>query len=224
MRTAFTTAIAALLFSTNALAQAAPSIAVLRTSVEPGVRRPVRVALDQTGVATRDTVREVLATRAQRRARLAQTRETNIGRLQEYADRGVFPMNLNGVAYANLFRDEQGTYCAVANLIALTSPAGSALANTTATENNGVRLGEVHSGPLHDWILESGFTQEEIAAIQFPDMPRFGARNPVIDQTIRNEAQAHFRAVISMLRANTQASLTQAVARLDARPGPARAV
>jgi hypothetical protein len=40
-----------------------------------------------------------------------------------------------------------------------------------AEQSNFIRLADVRQGPLMDWILTSGFTQDEIAAIQEPFMP-----------------------------------------------------
>lgn len=199
-------ALAFTIFSTNALAQSAPRV-------------PVRVALAQFGTAVRDPNAVADAPRPDNRAawqaHLAQQRAAHLAVLEAYANAGEFPRNTNGVAYQNIFRDERGVLCAVANM--MYRAGATSLVDATASENNGVRLGEVHSGPLLDWILTSGFTQEEIAAIQEPDMPMFGANDPAVIDAERARGQAHFRAVLTMLRSNTERSLNTAFTRLGAR-------
>jgi hypothetical protein len=66
----------------------------------------------------------------------------------------------------NVWRDDEYHLCAVANLIA--KQGLDELVNTTAAGDNFVKIAEVTSGPLFDWVLTSGFTQEEIAMIQWP--------------------------------------------------------
>ena len=43
-----------------------------------------------------------------------------------------------------------------------------AMAQATADATSFLVLRDVHEGPLLDWILSSGFTQEEIALVQEP--------------------------------------------------------
>jgi hypothetical protein len=108
-------------------------------------------------------------TRAEVREVLAKRRAEQIKRLRAYRDNGVFPRNRVSPDVINVFRDENGLLCAVANLIFLDGKL--ALVAKTALENNYVKMGQLESGALYDWILASGFTIEEIAAIQLPDSP-----------------------------------------------------
>ena len=71
--------------------------------------------------------------------------------------------------------------CAAATIIKMSGQ--DALVNRVAEQNNFVRLADVEQGPLMDWILTSGFTQDEIAAIQEPFMPVTDA--PVLEPTER---------------------------------------
>ena len=53
------------------------------------------------------------------------------------------------------------------------------LVKQVAEQNNFIRLGDVKQGPLMDWILTSGLTQDEIVAIQEPFMPVVRAPAPL---------------------------------------------
>src|SRR6185312_15016454 len=85
-----------------------------------------------------------------------------------YQKRAVFPNNTYDKKIINVWRDDAGDLCAVATMVNSSDPA---LVNRVADQNNFIRLGTVTTGPLMDWILASGFTQEEIAQIQLPDSP-----------------------------------------------------
>lgn len=108
-------------------------------------------------------------TRAQVRAALAARRAQQLARLKAYRDAGVFPRNRVSPSVINVFRDENGLLCAVANLVFLDGDLE--LVARTARDNNYVKMGELTKGPLYNWILASGFTSAEIAAIQLPDSP-----------------------------------------------------
>jgi len=104
-----------------------------------------------------------------------------------------------------------------------------------ATTNNNVRVKDVKDGPVLDWILTSGLTQEEAAIIQpgytylacdaclpgseakkksFGKPTEEAKRVEAEDQT---RIRAHLAKVEKMLRASTAASLKTAAARLKAR-------
>jgi hypothetical protein len=103
------------------------------------------------------------------RAAITDRRAQQVDRLLAYSDRGIFPVNTYSDQVINVFRDDSGTLCAVANLVSLDGY--DTLVADTARANNFVRFAELTDGPLHDWIFTSGFTQAELAAIQLPDMP-----------------------------------------------------
>ncbi|WP_428307825.1 hypothetical protein [Lacipirellula sp.] len=96
---------------------------------------------------------------------LAVRRELNIRRLRLYRSRGLFPQNERAAKHAvPIFVDDHDTACAVGHLMR-ESGWGAAVAAIQAT-NNFVYVADVSNGPLVDWVLVSGLTQEEAALIQ----------------------------------------------------------
>lgn len=112
--------------------------------------------------------RRALDRAAVRRA-LAKARATNLAAFRTYQAKGTFPSNTFTPKKANVWLDRDGNFCAAATLINMSG--NDALATQVAEQNNFIRLASVQQGPLMDWILTSGFTQDEIAAIQEPFMP-----------------------------------------------------
>jgi hypothetical protein len=103
--------------------------------------------------------------RAVWRQRLAAERGRNLAVLREYQARGLFPINDQDPTRAiPIFVDRHDTACAVGYLMRQ-SGAGRAVA-AIVQANNFVYVTDVHDGPLVDWILTSGLTQEEAALIQ----------------------------------------------------------
>jgi hypothetical protein len=146
---------------------------------------------------------------ASMRATLAARRKQHIDALRAYSDAGKFPRNRVAPGKLNVFRDEDGHLCAVANLVHLDGR--DDLVDATAKSNNFVRVAEEQSGALHDWVLESGFTREEIAVIQEP----YAFVKPTNDFAAKEDARlrAHFATTIAQLEASTDASLDVAVKR-----------
>jgi hypothetical protein len=144
------------------------------------------------------------------RQALAARRSMQIKRLQAYRNARLFPRNRVSDKVINVFRDEDGLLCAVANLIFLDGDLK--LVAKTAKDDNYVRMGELEDGPVLDWILGSGFTQEEIAAIQLPDSP---ITNGDYDWFAEENARiiAHLDNVVKALVKNTEASLEIAAER-----------
>lgn len=144
------------------------------------------------------------------RETLAARRAKMIERLEEYKDAGVFPKNRVSKTMINVFRDEDGHLCAVANLIHLDGL--DELVDRTAKNDNFAKVAEKLDGGLHDWVLTSGLTREEVAFIQAPYMPV----RPVVDFEAQERArlQAHFTEVLSQLRENTDSSLDLAMSRV----------
>ncbi len=115
--------------------------------------------------------------RAAIRAKLAKNRAANLARFRVYQKRGVFPSNTFTDGKLNVWHDQFGHFCAAATIIKLSGQ--DDLVDRVAEQNNFIRLADVTQGPLMDWILTSGLTQDEIAAIQEPMMPV--TREPVIE-------------------------------------------
>ncbi|HVK84110.1 MAG TPA: hypothetical protein VM513_08380 [Kofleriaceae bacterium] len=104
--------------------------------------------------------------RAELRAKLAQHRKANLARFRAYQANGVFPSNTFTPGKLNVWIDGAGHLCAAATIINASGHAE--LVQQVGATNNFIRLADVTDGELMDWILTSGFTQSEIAAIQEP--------------------------------------------------------
>ncbi|MFO0548161.1 MAG: hypothetical protein U0271_07220 [Polyangiaceae bacterium] len=145
------------------------------------------------------------------REHLAKNRARHLEQLNAYWKAKSFPINRDLNIIGNVFRDEDGHLCAVANMI--DKDGGNAdLLDETAKNNNFIRLIDVHEGPLYDWVLTSGFTQEEIAMIQVPYMPE---RQVNLDEE-RERISARLADVEERLRDDTELSLGVAERRLVA--------
>ena len=193
-RFAVATALVVSLFSSVALAdvayvpEAAPHFAQAPEDMPaPGIVAPERT-LD------RDTVRSAL---------LAQ-RAKNLASFRAYQKAGTFPSNTYKNQKLNVWRDDGGHLCAAATIINLSGQ--TELVNRVAEQNNFIKLGDVTTGPLMDWILTSGFTQAEIAMIQEPYMP-VSRRPPPVDQ----------RVIDARLRAGETARLATLYKQIDAK-------
>lgn len=155
--------------------------------------------------------------RASVRSALAKARAQNLDRFRAYQKRGVFPSNTFGDDKLNVWRDADGHLCAAATIIDASGLHD--LVSRVADQSNFIRLADVTQGPLMDWILTSGFTQAEVAAIQEPFMPVARPRIPdIIDPDLRTAENQRLRtkyaAVTRMLRANEAKSLDAATDRI----------
>lgn len=156
--------------------------------------------------------------REELRRMLAANRERQIRRVHAYAARGRFPRNTEfpGERLPH-FLDDRGVPCAVAHL--MIEDGRRADVERIARENNLVRVVDVQSGPLLEWVLGSGLLQEEAARIQpaydFMDRPR-PVETPVAPHIVERERiRRHLRAVEQELRRDTAASLAIALERLE---------
>jgi hypothetical protein len=103
--------------------------------------------------------------RTKKRAELAVHRKQQIARLHAYTEAGLFPIHSAAtLARVHIFKDEAGRRCAIANLVHLDGQ--TALVDKMAKERNDVVVADEASGPLHDWVLTSGLTNEEVRRIQ----------------------------------------------------------
>ncbi|MEO8700660.1 MAG: hypothetical protein ABI867_11480 [Kofleriaceae bacterium] len=154
--------------------------------------------------------------REQVRAALAANRIANLARFRVYQRGGVFPSNTYSDGSLNVWRDEAGHFCAAATIIKLSGQ--DALVTRVAEQTNFIRLATVEQGPLMDWILTSGLTQAEIAAIQEPMDPvsqiRPDQQPRVVDAGMRKSENARlvakYRQVDAMIVKNQAASLDRA--------------
>jgi hypothetical protein len=153
--------------------------------------------------------------RATVRAKLVEQRAANLARFRAYQQAGVFPSNTYDHRKLNVWMDEQGHICAAATIISASGHAD--LVDQVAEQSNFIRLGDVKQGPLMDWILTSGLTQAEIAAIQEPFMPVY-RQDPEIDPKLRMAEDARllrkYKQVEAMIAKNQKQSLDSATDRL----------
>jgi hypothetical protein len=157
------------------------------------------------------------ATRASLLRQLRARRAVNLQRFSTYHRAGVFPDNHVQPGMLNVFIDDEGHICAAANLVALDGM--RSVVDDQARTDNYIRLVDVHSGALYEWMLLSGFTQEEIGQIQepyafIPDEPEPEPTILALEDQERERLQARLAEVEAMLRRNARASLQTAVDRL----------
>ncbi len=159
--------------------------------------------------------------RAAVRAALAHARATNLAAFRAYQGKGVFPSNTFDDKRLNVWRDRDGHLCAAATIIDASGQ--HALVQRVAEQTNFIRLADVTQGPLMDWILTSGFTQDEIAAIQEPfdpvTEPRVAPRvEPKLRMAENDRLRAKYTAVTKLLVSNESKSLDLATDRLMKHP------
>lgn len=182
------------------------------------------------GVFVPSAPSEVVPDRAALREALALRRATNLARLHDYRLAKVYPENTFQPGLQHVWIDASGRRCAVATLIERDGAA--ALVQRIGETDNFIRTATVTAGPVHDWILGSGFTQEEIVMIQFPSqmpvlLPERPRDTPVAARTRETTRLANgYKALEQVLVSErvVQAGLDVAVERLLQRPDLARAL
>lgn len=169
-----------------------------------------------------DPIVDVATSVSDVRSALAARRQANLALFRAYEQAGVFPDNVYSARKLNVWQDPRGHFCAAANLVVKSG--NRALADKVAEQTNFLKLGEVTQGPVMDWILTSGFTQDEIAMIQEPYMPV--RKTAVVDAQMRRAENARLHALYKQIAARleqqTSASLDAAAARLMKTPALAR--
>lgn len=173
-----------------------------------------------------------IADRATVRAKLIARRAANLARFRAYRLRGSFPSNVYAGRQLNVWRDQQGRFCAAATIIRASGHA--TLVDQVAADDNFIRLADVREGALMDWILTSGLTQAELVLIQRPFSPV--TRHPelapteelLVDATLRRREDARLVRLYARIEATLvkqQArSLDVAVDRLMKHPALAQAL
>jgi hypothetical protein len=162
------------------------------------------------------------------RAALVKQRALNLKRFEAYREKRVYPHNLYAPDTRNVWKDPDGHLCAIATLVH--DSGNDDLVEAIAKDENFVKLADVTSGPIVDWILTSGLTQEEAVMIQAPteaDMEAYEAEQRAEQRKLaRKLARADKRLngnYVAVERALEEpriadAGLDVAVARLAARP------
>jgi hypothetical protein len=123
---------------------------------------------------------------------------------------------------ASVFVGTNGVRCPMAELLHR-SGRGDLVA-VVARDNNIVRLADIHDGPLHDWMLSSGLTRDEINLVQgIAEIDYSWLEKQVIPvetgpMILAGQAQVRgkIESVEMALRDNTRTSLANAVAKLPA--------
>ena len=123
-------------------------------------------------------------------AELAARRAHAIQTLHAYREAGIYPTDDAGMPLS-VFRDTKGVRCPMAELIH--DSGRDDLVDEVAKTANDVRLADVHTGPLYDWMLHSGLTLDEIAMVQ-------GAMSVEEMQQMRDSQQVHLAAAKAEVR------------------------
>lgn len=166
----------------------------------------------------RDQLRQVLA--AQRKAHLA--------KFHDYRKARIYPHNTYQPGMLNVWKDADDHLCAVATLVH--EDGRDDIVDSLAKDENFVKTADLTEGPLVDWILTSGFTQEEIVMIQAPteaDVEAMEAEYRAEQRRIKRwlaredkRLAKNYKTVETTLKAEriADAGLDLAVARLAAHP------
>jgi hypothetical protein len=129
----------------------------------------------------------VVRDRATVRAMLAVVRAHNLAAFHAYAAAGVYPSNIYTDGELNVWRDDDGHFCAAATMIRASGEI--ALTDRVAEQSSNIKLGDVTQGPLMDWMLTSGLTQDEVALIQRPFRPVAEKPDPQLVAQARVDAR-----------------------------------
>ncbi len=118
-------------------------------------------------------------------------RKESLEHLKYYADRALFPENFTHRVRRPIFIDHRGVHCAVGYLISASGH--SNLSQRISANMNTYYLKDMDEPALYDWIVQSGFTLDELAWIQpgypFPvnwDSMKGGTNGPVMSLAADN--------------------------------------
>lgn len=163
--------------------------------------------------------------RAKLRAKLAARRDLNIQRFLAYREGRVYPVS-STPGTTHLWFDEAGNLCAAATLIS--AEWGTEATMRVGEDNLNIRLADVKTGPLADWILMSGLTRHEIVAIQAPMIGPDGGgewrRGPILVDAENQRLYNLYTDVERQIRSLAAANLDLATDALMKRPDLARAL
>lgn len=153
-------------------------------------------------------------------AELAAHRAEMIEWLRDYYEAGQYPTDAAGMPLS-VFKDDKGVRCPMAELIYRSGHAD--LVDAVAKENNQVRLADVKEGPLHDWMLASGLTGDEIAMVQGAMEVDYSWMNQESQETIlaRGVVRGRLETAVRALSDGTAHSLEVASSQLPGKHIPA---
>ena len=156
---------------------------------------------------------------------LAAKRAALLDRLHDYWVAGEFALDDTGRP-DSVFRDAAGRECPMAAMISQSGHEN--LVTMVVASNNRLRLADVHDGPLMDWIVDSGLTQDEVIEIQGManiDYGKFQIEFPrpeVMTAAAHREVRSRIRREEVALRAATPVSLAIAAATKQQQKQPKR--
>ena len=110
---------------------------------------------------------------------LSSARTRNLGRLRDYIDTGLFPVNSQLSERSPVFVDEYGTRCAVAHLYELDRGTDATL--QAAARFRHALIEEINFEDLAHWQVQSGLSVRELAMIQ----PTYAPRRPGVPNHLR---------------------------------------
>lgn len=114
-----------------------------------------------------DVSKQTEIDRAALRAKLAERRAATVSNFLAYRDAMVYPINeLPGGGFRHVWFDRNGNLCAAATLIS--KDWGRDAAIRVGLVDQEIKMADVKSGPVLEWLLTSGMTRAEIVAIQLP--------------------------------------------------------
>ncbi len=154
---------------------------------------------------------------AEWRAFLTHRRGIQKARLQAYIDHAEFPWNDDQPGLVNIFVDDAGVRCAMANLVH--QDGHRKLVKGIAAGDNDYTFGEGVDGELEQWLLTSGLTLEEAVFVQVPDMRIDPGWPDVVDlrEMEIQRIQMHLSLALMQLENTEQANLDLAIDRLGDR-------
>lgn len=185
------------------------------------------IAFAEMAPARRMRVPQPPPDRAAVRAKLVANRNHNLAAFRAYEKAGVFPSNVYLQSELNVWRDEDFHFCAAATIIRASGKIG--LVDAVAEQNNFIELADVQQGPLMDWILTSGFTQEELVLVQRPFRPvTKPVTMPAVAPDLKTAETARlkklYKQIEAKLVANRKRSIETALDVLMKNPAAARAL
>jgi hypothetical protein len=163
------------------------------------------------------------------REKLAARRAKVIERIEAYRKAEVFPTDASGMPLG-VFRDDKGVRCPMSELVFLSGR--SDLVDAVVKLDNTIKFADIKGGPILDWLLQSGLTQEEAIQIQGAmdwsgrgiEIQGEAFRGTQLVYDVQPSTDVAHRAVIdklvaaeAMLKTNTATSLGTAVERLAVR-------
>jgi hypothetical protein len=196
---------------TDSLRRAGSRCAIVQ-SEEPMTRLLFVLALTACSITPKPVAAPVTSS-----SELAVRRAQLISWLHDYRVAAVYPTD--GAQPISVFVDSRGVRCPMAEMIHMSGR--DDLVEAVHRENNKVRLANVHSGPLFDWMLSSGLTQEEIVLVQGAmniEPGNWVIESPLAPQLAIATVSGQLEMAESMLRSATTASLAIATKRLPSVP------